>query len=121
RALPLLAEDERRVGVLVVLLAMLARRIAVRARAERRLEDRAVLAAETQLEARPLLSKPRVLRDPHSAQPPSIFATRRAWRPPSNSVARKTSRISDARPAPTTREPRQRTLASLCLRAIEAL
>ena len=33
------------------------------------------------------------------------MATRRAWRPPSNSVDRNVSRISSARPTPTTRAP----------------
>ena len=34
-----------------------------------------------------------------------IWATRRAWRPPSNAVARNVARISSARPTPTTRAP----------------
>ena len=44
----------------------------------------------------------------------AIWATRRACRPPSNAVERKTSTISSASPSPTTRAPIDNTFASLC-------
>ena len=50
----------------------------------------------------------------NSASSSVIWSTRRAWRPPSNSVARNRSTISSARPTPTTRAPIDSTLASLC-------
>ena len=49
-----------------------------------------------------------------------IFATRRAWRPPSKGVSRKVSMIFSARPGPTTRAPMARMLASLCRRVSSA-
>ena len=48
-------------------------------------------------------------------------STRRWWRPPSNSVASQTRRISSARPSPTTRAPIDSTLASLCRRENSAV
>ncbi|EAU64874.1 conserved hypothetical protein [Stigmatella aurantiaca DW4/3-1] len=55
-----------------------------------------------------------------SASASRIFCTRFSCRPPSKGVARKASRMDRATPAPTTRCPRQSTLASLCARAMRA-
>ena len=49
-----------------------------------------------------------------------IISTRTAWRPPSNSFAKKLSRISIARHEPITLAPMQRTFASLCCLVILA-
>ena len=45
-----------------------------------------------------------------------IFSTRRAWRPPSNSVVRKVRTISSAITGPMVRAPMATMLASLCWR-----
>ena len=50
-----------------------------------------------------------------------ILSMRFWWRPPSNSAFRKASTIWQARPAPTTRPPRHRALASLWRRVYSAL
>ena len=51
----------------------------------------------------------------------SIFATRRAWRPPAKGVFSHTSRIRSARAWSRLRPPRARTLASLCSRLSRAV
>ena len=48
------------------------------------------------------------------------LSTRRAWRPPSNSVSRKIFRQSRAVSLPITRPPKTMTLASLCRRHMRA-
>lgn len=56
-----------------------------------------------------------------SASMSAIMATRRAWRPPSNSASRNACRMSSARQGPITRAPMHSTLASLWLRVRRAL
>lgn len=64
-------------------LAMFGRRIAMSTRLALVVEERTVLAGEAEVKTLALLAKRGVLLDLHFGHS-SIFATRLAWRPPSN-------------------------------------